>query len=223
MPKKLGILLLDTIFHRPMGDIGNPSTFPFPVDYKIVEGAMISRIVKQDTEMSVIDSFVAAGKELEKQGVKAIATSCGFLAIYQKEIQQQLHVPFISSSLLQIPFIYLTAGGPIGVVTASKASLTNKHLEGVDALDHPLVIRGMDDMPAFRGAIIDEEIPLNQSKVLDEMKQVTSALIKDFPELRAIVLECTNMPPYREAMRQVTNIPIYDMNTLIHYVYHTIE
>src|SRR5699024_6668879 len=70
MPKKLGILLLDTIFHRPMGDIGNPSTFPFPVDYKIVEGAMISRIVKQDTEMSVIDSFVAAGKELEKQGVK---------------------------------------------------------------------------------------------------------------------------------------------------------
>src|SRR5699024_12458297 len=82
----------DTIFHRPMGDIGNPSTFPFPVDYKIVEGAMISRIVKQDTEMSVIDSFVAAGKELEKQGVKAIATSCGFLAIYQKEIQQQLHV-----------------------------------------------------------------------------------------------------------------------------------
>src|SRR5699024_9322232 len=88
---------------------------------------------------------------------------------------------------------------------------------------HPLVIRGMDDMPAFRGAIIDEEIPLNQSKILDEMKQVTSALIKDFPELRAIVLECTNMPPYREAMRQVTNIPIYDMNTLIHYVYHTIE
>src|SRR5699024_7907299 len=130
-----------------------------------------------------------------KQGVKAIATSCGFLAIYQKEIQQQLHVPFISSSLLQIPFIYLTAGGPIGVVTASKASLTNKHLEGVNALDHPLVIRGMDDMPAFRGAIIDEEIPLTQSKVLDEMKQVTSALLKDFPPSRTVVLCCTIITP----------------------------
>ena len=223
MTKSIGILMLDTIFHRPVGDIGNPSTFPFPVDYKIVEGATISRIVKQDTETSVIDPFIEAGKELEKQGAKAIAASCGFLAIYQKEIQQQLHVPFISSSLLQIPLIHLTAGGPIGVITASKASLTNKHLEGVDSLGNPLIIRGMDDMPAFRGAIIDEEIPLNQRKVLDEMKQVTSTLIKDFPELRAIVLECTNMPPYREAIRQVTSIPIYDMNTLIHYVYHTIE
>src|SRR5699024_10693466 len=124
MPKKLGILLLDTIIHRPMGDIGNPSTFPFPVDYKIVEGAMISRIVKQDTEMSVIDSFVAAGKELENQGVKAMATSCGFLAIYQKEIQQQLHVPFISSSLFKIPFTYLTAGCPISIITHSKARYT---------------------------------------------------------------------------------------------------
>src|SRR5699024_11484230 len=146
--------------------------FPFPVDYKIVEGAMISRIVKQDTEMSVIDSFVAAGKELEKQGVKAIATSCGFLAIYQKEIQQQIHVPFISSSLLQIPFIYLTAVGPIGVVIASKASLTNKLLEGVNALDHPLIIRGMDDMLSFRGAIIYEKIPLNKIKQVDELTYV---------------------------------------------------
>src|SRR5699024_6665497 len=154
-----------------------------------------------------------AGKELEKQGDNAIATSDSFLAIYQWENQQQLHVHYISSSLLQISFIYLTAIGTLGVVTASKASLTINHLECVDALDHPIVIRWMDDMLAFRGAIIDEEIPLNQSKVLDEMKQVTSALINDFPELRAIVLECTNMPPYREAMRQVTNIPIYDMNT----------
>src|SRR5699024_9505087 len=178
MTKSIGILMLDTIFHRPVGDIGNPSTFPFPVDYKIVEGAMISRIVKQDTEMSVIDSFIEAGKGLEKQGAKAIATSCGFLAIYQKEIQQQLHVPFISSSLLQIPLIHLTAGGPIGVVTASDARLTTKHLEGVDSLGYPLVIRGMDDMPAFRGASIDEDIPLNQRKVLDEIKQVTSTLIK---------------------------------------------
>src|SRR5699024_2877792 len=173
------------IFNLGNVHIGHHYTLHFPIDYKNGEGAMISRIVKQDTEMSAIDSFVAAGKALEKQGVKAIATSCGFLAIYQKEIQQQLHVPFISSSLLTFSFIYLTAGGPMGVVTAAKGSLTYKQLEGGDALDHPLVIRGMDDMPAFRGAIIDEEIPLNQSKVLDEMKQVTSALIKDFPELRA--------------------------------------
>src|SRR5699024_3590497 len=168
MPKKLGILMLDTIFHRTIGDIGNPSTFPFPVDYKIVEGATISRIVKQDTETSVIDPFIEAGKELEKQGAKAIAASCGFLAIYQKEIQQQLHVPFISSSLLQIPLIHLTAGGPIGVITASKASLTNKHFEDVESLGNPHIISVIDDMLTFRDVIIDEEIHLNKRMILYE-------------------------------------------------------
>src|SRR5699024_11887266 len=47
MGRKLGIVLLDAIFRRPMGDIGNSSNFPFPVVYYIVVGDMILGIVKQ--------------------------------------------------------------------------------------------------------------------------------------------------------------------------------
>lgn len=223
MKRNIGILMLDTVFHRPKGDIGNPSTFPFPVHYQLVKEATISRIVHSSVDTTLIEPFIEAGRALEREGAKAIATSCGFLAIFQKEIQQQLHVPFISSSLLQIPFIHVTSGGPIGVITASKANLTSKHLEGVSASEQSLVIRGMDDMPSFSGAIIDEKIPLNQAEIFNEIKQVTTTLIKDFPNLRAVVLECTNMPPYREAIRQVTDIPLFDMNTLLQYIYHTME
>src|SRR5690625_4719374 len=99
---KIGILMLDTTFHRPVGDIGNKNTFPFPVSYKKVKGASISRVVKQ-RDPSLLEPFIQAALEFEREGVKAITTSCGFLAIFQKEIQKQLKTPFFSSSLLQVP------------------------------------------------------------------------------------------------------------------------
>ena len=42
----LGILMLDTQFERFNGDIGNAQTWPFPVQYKIVRGALDTQAVK---------------------------------------------------------------------------------------------------------------------------------------------------------------------------------
>ncbi|MEI3612935.1 aspartate/glutamate racemase family protein [Pseudogracilibacillus sp. SO30301A] len=218
---KLGILMLDNHFHRPVGDIGNKDTFSFPVAYKTVVGATINRAVRE-ADAHLVAAFIKAAKEFEQEGIQAISTSCGFLAIFQKEIQTALHVPFLSSSLLQIPFISMIAGEPIGVITASKTSLTTKHLNGVNALGYQLVIEGMDEMSNFTGAIIDEMICLNETAVYGEMKQVTTKLIKENPDLKAIVLECTNMPPYLRAIREITNIPIFDCNTLIESVYRSL-
>lgn len=213
--------MLDTQFHRPVGDVGNKDTFAYPVEYKKVNGASISRVVREG-DAALIKPFVQAAKELEDRGIKAITTSCGFLALYQKEIQQQLGVPFFSSSLLQIPLAGIIAGEPIGVVTASKSSLTESHLKGVDAHQHQVIIKGMDEMPAFSGAIIKEELELDETAIAEEMKQVTAELVTEHPELKAIVLECTNMPPYKEAIRNITNLPIFDITTLINYIQLTI-
>ena len=35
------------------------------------------------------------------------------------------------------------------------------------------------------------------------------------PEIAAIVLECTNMPPYADAVRAATGLPVHDITTLI--------
>ncbi|WP_439311353.1 aspartate/glutamate racemase family protein [Virgibacillus sp. W0181] len=221
MTAKIGILMLDTQFHRPVGDIGNQQTFPFPVVYKKIQGASISRVVNE-ADPTLLEPFIQASKELEEEGIKAITTSCGFLAIYQKEIQEQLTVPFFSSSLLQIPLAESVAGGPIAVITASKGNLSEAHLRGVHAHKSQLIVEGMDDMPAFSGAIIKEEITLDEALVREEMKQVIERIIKNNPTVRAIVLECTNMPPYKEAIREVTSIPIFDITTLVNYMYQLV-
>ena len=41
----VGILMLDTIFPRVPGDVGNAATWPFPVLYHVVQGASPQRVV----------------------------------------------------------------------------------------------------------------------------------------------------------------------------------
>lgn len=40
----IGILMLDTVFKRIPGDIGNPNTFNFPVQYKIVKSFLLCKL-----------------------------------------------------------------------------------------------------------------------------------------------------------------------------------
>jgi ABC-type sugar transport system substrate-binding protein len=142
--------------------------------------------------------------------------------LFQNEIQKQLAVPFISSSLLQIPLAGITAGEPIGVLTASKSSLTTAHFKGVNAEGYSLIVEGLDEVPAFSGAIIKEEVDLNEEAVTEEMRRVTTDFVARHPELKAIILECTNMPPYKNALREVTDLPIFDITTLVNYIYQTV-
>ncbi|RKQ37268.1 aspartate/glutamate racemase family protein [Oceanobacillus halophilus] len=214
---KLGIIMLDTSFQRPLGDIGNPATYSFPVEYRVVESATVERVVKKG-DSSLVPLIIKSARELEKKGVKAIKTSCGFLALFQNEIQHALNVPFFSSSLIQLPIVHSLAGGSIGVLTASKASLSRKHLQGVNAENIPIIIEGMDTMPAFTQAIVEECMSLDMKAVEREIKHKVKNMIRSNPEIKAILLECTNMPPYRTAIREITELPIFDINTLIHYI-----
>ncbi|QQK75723.1 aspartate/glutamate racemase family protein [Salicibibacter cibarius] len=218
----IGILMLETTFHRPIGDIGNPKTFSFPVIYKTVKGATVARAMDKAGDSELVDLFVKAAKVLENEGAKAITTSCGFLAIFQQEIQRALTIPFFSSSLLQIPFASCVTGGTVGVMTAKKSSLTARHFKGVGADHAPVVIEGMDDQPAFTSAIVDQTENLNENAVAKEMEQVTYRLLEKHPEVTAIVLECTNMPPYRKKIQAITDFPIFDINALINYMFDAI-
>ena len=76
--------MLDTRFPRPRGDIGNALSYDFPVRYKIVRGAHATRIMGDHPDAGLLEPFVVAAQELEAEGVKAITTSCGFLAPFQK-------------------------------------------------------------------------------------------------------------------------------------------
>lgn len=208
----LGVLMLATSFRRPVGDIGNPLTFPFPVLYETVPSASVRRVVKEP-DLALIDEFVAAGRLLERRGAKAISTSCGFLALFQSQIQEQLSVPFAASSLLQVPEAE-RRHGQVGVLTARRASLTEAHFLGAGCEGLPAAVAGMDTSPAFTSAIVEGTADLDEQAVEREVAEVTASLLRGHRGLGAIVLECTNLPPYADTVRRVSGLPVYDSTTL---------
>ena len=216
----LGILMLETRFPRIPGDIGNAASFGYPVHFHIVRGASVARVVLEQDE-KLLEPFIEAAQTLEKLGVRVITTSCGFLAMFQKHIARQLRVPFFSSSLMQIPWVssLLPPGTRLGVLTARKDSLTEKHFSGVDVDASNLLIGGMDNSPEFCRTFIEGNSHCNASMLEQEMLAAALELQSKGP-LGAIVLECTNMPPFSQAIHKATGLPVFDCLSLANYVVH---
>ncbi|WP_022666331.1 aspartate/glutamate racemase family protein [Desulfospira joergensenii] len=218
----MGIIMLDTVFPRIQGDIGNPSSFDFPVRYKIVKGASPEKIVLQ-ADPGFIQPMIQTGRDLIREGACALATSCGFLALFHKELSKALSVPMLTSSLLQVTKVFQTLepGQAVGIITAREQSLTRAHLSGAGIQDIPLVIRGMDESEEFTRVFIRGGTTLDRDLCRTEMKMVARNLVESHPEVGAIVLECTNMPPYTDAVRRATGLPVYDILTLLNDFWYT--
>jgi len=216
----LGILMLETTFPRIKGDIGNPDTFAFPVLYEIVVGASPQKVVI-DADEGLLDAFIEAGRTLVDKGVRAIATSCGFLALLQRQLVDALPVPVFTSSLLQVHLAraVIRSDQKIGIITASRPSLTAAHLAGVGIQDYPLAIVGMEDQTEFSSVFIEGKPTLNEHLCRLEMQSVVAQLVHNHPDIGAIVLECTNMPPYSDIVRQATGLPVFDAVTMINYAH----
>lgn len=212
----LGILMLDTTFPRIRGDIGNPHTFDFPVQYQMVKGATPGRIVI-NPDKGLIKPFIEAGQLLINKGAVALATSCGFLALFHQTLVEALPVPVFSSSLLQVHLArtLLKENQKIGILTASKPSLSRDHLAAIGIEKIPTVIQGMENSPEFTSVFIHGKTILDVSICTKEMESAALELVTHHPEVGPIVLECTNMPPYADAIRRLTKRPVFDITTLL--------
>ena len=84
--------MLDTRFPRVRGDMGNAATFPFPVRYHRVAGANPDLVVRRGAA-GMLDGFIDGARQLEREGVGAITTNCGFLVKFQGELAASVRVP----------------------------------------------------------------------------------------------------------------------------------
>jgi Asp/Glu/hydantoin racemase len=217
----IGILLLDARFPRPPGDIAHAATFDFPVLYRVVERATPSRVV-EDGAAGLVDAFCAAARELEAAGVRAICTSCGFLALHQASLAAAVCVPVFTSSLLQIPLL-LSALPPdrkVGVLTISARSLGPQHFAavGVRSLER-VVIGGLEHAEALYRPIMDNAGPLDLEAATEQVVAAAVALATAQPEVAALVLECTNLPPYAARIQAATGLPVWDAVSLVRWVH----
>ena len=216
----IGILILDASYPCIYGNVGNATTFPFPVRYKEVKGSSIDKLLNK-MDKKLIKPFIEAAQELEKEGVKAISGACGFMALFQKELQESVSIPVFVSSLLQIPFIYQITQKKIGVITANKKRLTPKHFisVGVDTDKIPIIMYGMENKKEFREAILEEKGSLNSSQIEKEVLEVATKMQKENPDIGSVVLECSDLPPYAHSIQKKLNVLVFDFVTMINYVY----
>lgn len=213
MTKPLGIMMLDTSFERPIGDVGNAASWPFPVLYKRITGATARKVVSgQDDDL--LDAFVAAGQELVSEGAFALTTSCGFLALRQSQLSARLAVPVATSSLLQIPSLMATLpnGKTVGVVTYDRASLTERHFQEAGVHGKP-PIAGLPNGGAFRG-LIEGGMRYDAQALADELAMTVEDLLQHHSNIGALVFECTNLPPFSSGISRKFGLPVFDILTL---------
>ncbi len=217
----IGIILMESYMPFPPGTPGNATTFSFPVRYSIVKGANMERLVYQG-DPALLQPFIDAGWELVREGVKAVTGNCGFMVLYQNELSKEFPVPVFMSSLLQLPFIarMLSPGEKVGIITSSRRTLTDRHLEvATGGMDIPIKIAGMEDQKHFYDAIHAEKGELDFEEVEREVVEVATNLVREDETIRAILFECTDLPPYAAAVQEALNLPVFDFTTMINYVF----
>jgi hypothetical protein len=220
----IGILMLDSKFERFNGDIGNAQTWPFPVQYKIVRGAVPNKVVDTLNNRDLFQLFADAADELIADGVDGITTTCGFLALYQQELAAHCRVPVATSALLQVPMVarVLPKGKRPGILTFSAESLTMHHLAAV-GIDPDTPVVGLPATSEFQRSIRDGDNSVRFEILRDEVLDTAEQMLKDDPSIGAIVCECTNITPYSHEINRRLGVPVFDMVTLVHWFHRALR
>lgn len=211
----VGILMLDARFPRIPGDMGNATTWPFPVHYKIVRGASPDLVVRQGAP-GLLLHFVAAARELVADGVDGITTNCGFLSLMQSELQAAVPVPVATSSLMQVGLVnaLLPPGKRSGILTISASSLTPAHLAAASVpKDTP--IGSTEHGREFTRAILGNELTMDVDAARADNVAAAKAMVAEHADVGALILECTNMVPYAADIRAATGLPVFSIESFV--------
>jgi hypothetical protein len=202
------------------GNSTNPDSYDFPVRFCRVRGANIQTIL-ENPDRGVLREMIVEARSMISDGVRAITTSCGFNAIFQKELASSLEVPVFTSSLLQVPLVHAMLGpkAEIGVITAKKAALKKEHLEAVGIHEEvPLRVFGLEKCPEWGKICSDPDLDIDLEAVEEEVTGAAEDAVREYPGIRAFVLECTDLPPFAPSIRRSTKLPVFDFITLVELV-----
>lgn len=221
----LGALCIDYTddIHRPPGDPLNPKSFRFPLIYETIPGITPIRVSTTDAfSEEWLQNCVDTCEKLAKRGAIGIITSCGFLSQVQQRLVDKVSIPVATSSLLQLPYVLSITHSMkhVGVIAYS-TNLNEIHLAGVGVPSeqwHRVTIVGSHVDGPLHGIIRDGD-PYIEEEMEAELVSVAKELLEKDPLVSAIVLECTQMPPYAKAIQKALHIPVFDAITMIDLFY----
>lgn len=203
------------------GNSTHPETFPFPIRYERIAGACFETVVRDPSDQ-IFDRMVAAIAAMANDGIRAVTTSCGFNAVFQQRLAATATIPVFTSSLLQVPTAAAMIGPSrtVGIMTANQSALTDAHLRsaGIEA-SISVRIAGIEATKQWRLFHDDAKAEIDLLAVEDEILEVVETLARENNNIGAIVLECTDLPPFAGAIRRATGLPVFDIVTLTEWVY----
>jgi Asp/Glu/hydantoin racemase len=85
------------------------------------------------------------------------------------------------------------------------------------------VVAGLETEKEFTSVLLGDQMSLDVEAARQEHLTVARRLAAEHPEVGAIVLECTNMPPYRADIQAATGLPVFDITSLVRMVHDAIR
>lgn len=220
----IGIVYIENVNYPLLpGNVVNANTYPFPVRMKAVPNLTNDRLFHNDPTIAE-DIIETARSMVEQDGVRAICSACGFFGNYQQQVRQALDVPVAMSSLVQIPWIQglIKPGQKIGILTANKDSMTKELLRSCGVTDmENLVIQDALQTEEF-ATVVNMRGYFDNTIAQQEIVDLAMELREKHDDLGAILLECSDMPPYAAAIQAATQLPVFDFITLIKWLHSAV-
>jgi len=211
----LGIIRLDYDYPPALGDIDHPGSFGYDVYYRVVPKLTFEMCQSGKLDDEVKENFIDAVRYLEAKGVTGITGDCGFFFWFQALARQTTKLPIYMSSLCLLPAVTCAYAKDekIAIFTANSESLTPmrdliRDECGVDTQDQRYIIVGCQDVDGFEAVADGDKVDVE--KVAPGVVQLAKDVVAEHPDLRAIVFECTELPPYTDHVRAATGLPVFD-------------
>jgi len=212
---KLGVLRIDYSYPPVPGDIDHPGSFAYPVEYLMIKGLTFELCQAGHFTDDIKEKLIKGIEELQQKGCKAITGDCGFMMWYQAFARQQTALPVVLSSLAFLPTAtsVFSAEEQIAVFTANRDTLEPMNgliceTSGVSTKDVKYVFVDCKTVPGFEAVIKGDKVDV--AKVTPGMVIRAKKIIKDNPRVRAVFMECTELAPYSDAIRDATGLPVFD-------------
>jgi hypothetical protein len=174
---------------------------------------------------TIADDIIEMGQYLiQKQGIRALSSGCGFFGNFQKEVSAALDIPVALSPLVMIPWIQtlIKPNQVIGVLTANAGALTEKLFKSCSVDDTSrLIIRDLYNEPEF-SCIMTYRGSFDNEGVKNEVVSKAMEIMKEDADIGAFLLECSDMPPYAYAIQEATQRPVFDFITMINYLHSSV-
>lgn len=207
----LTVLQLDTAFPRIPGDVASPETYLNPIMITPIDDVGVADIVTKTPNTCDIAGFEhAVGNINSGIGV----TSCGFLGYWQDHLNNICPRPFLTSALIDVPqWSASYQSQELAILTFDANALRSAHYKNLLAgFDGEII--GLDPNMHLRDVISNDRPDLDQDRATKEMIDLLNPHLHG-GKIKTLMLECTNLPPYKSAIKSCFDIEVCDILTLI--------